>query len=147
MFQRVHRKLSEEPQVLPQHPWCVIHQIHPDMIDLNCLTCQGHFQAWQFCHDLVKYGPAYFHQFENDLGEPESVEKIPVVKTHQVPAYAMDIAQSTVKGNAKAIENLLRQGGVGDPASNPGVRDMTNHVILFHGNLSTFEQIESILES
>ena len=95
----------------------------------------------------MKYGLAYFRQFKDNLGELESVEKIPVVKTHQVPAYAMDIVQSTTKGNAEAIENLLRQGGVGDPASNPGVRDMTNHVILFHGNLSTFEQIESILES
>jgi len=115
------------------------------MIDSNHLTRQGRFQAWQFCHDLVKYGPAYFRQFENDLGEPESVKKIPVVKTHQVPAYAMDIAQSTAKGNA--IENLLGQGGVGNPASNPGARDMMNHIILFHGDLSTFEWIESILES
>ena len=143
----LHMKLNEGLGALPRHPWRVIHHIHPDAIDSNGLTYQGRFQAWQFRHDLVKYGPVYFRRFRNELGEPESIEKIPVVATHQVPAYAMDIAQSTAKGNAEAIENLLRQGGVGDPASHPNVKDMTHHVILIHRDLSTFECIESIQDS
>jgi len=56
----LHRKLNEGPRALPLHPWHAIHQIHSDTIDSNGLTYQGHFQAWQLRHDLVKYGPEYF---------------------------------------------------------------------------------------
>jgi len=38
-----------------------------------------------------------------------------MVKMRHAPSRAMDINQSKVSGNIRAIANLLDQGGIGDP--------------------------------
>lgn len=75
------------------------------------------------------------------LGDAETVEEIPCVQSKQVPARAMDINQSTVKGNADALSNLFAQGGIGDPMDTPGCRDIGDHIILVHGDLATFQSL------
>ncbi|KAI0065040.1 hypothetical protein BV25DRAFT_1913685 [Artomyces pyxidatus] len=120
----------------------------PDMHDgPSESTRRSRYQAWQFRHDLITYGPSYFARFRKQLGVPEPVEPIPVVKTYQVPARAMDINESTVKGNADAIQCLLRQGGVGDPSITPGVVDVSEYVVIFHGDLGTLERVQSLQQS
>lgn len=64
----------------------------------------------------------------------------------------MDINQSKVSGNIKAIANLLAQGGVGDPAKAKMALeweleciDINEYVALVHGDLGTGEQISSLL--
>jgi hypothetical protein len=82
------------------------------------------------------------------------VEKVPVVKMRHVPACAMDINQSKVSGNIRAVANLMEQGGVGDPDEGMeedseyerDVVDMRPFVILIHGDLGTFERVQSILQ-
>lgn len=69
------------------------------------------------------------------------------MKSQQVPTEGMDINQSTVQGNADALEELFRQGDVGDPDERAGVTAVGNHVILVHGDLGTCERVESLQES
>ena len=66
----------------------------------------------------------------------------------------MDINQSKVSGNICAIANLMEQGGVGDPDQGMeedskyerDVVDMRKHVLLFHGDLGTYEQVLGMLQ-
>ncbi|EPQ58924.1 hypothetical protein GLOTRDRAFT_23636, partial [Gloeophyllum trabeum ATCC 11539] len=72
------------------------------------------------------------------------------LKSKQVPAAAMDENQSTVQGNANAMENLFRQGGIGDkrePRTPKDSADIDDHVILVHGDLSTCERVQSLQKS
>ncbi|KAL6308380.1 hypothetical protein BKA93DRAFT_815411 [Sparassis latifolia] len=128
--------------------------IHPEADDPSGLTRHGRFNAW----------PEYFQKFKTELGEPESIEKIPVVKTCRIPVRTMDINQSRVGGNINAIAKLLQQGGVGDPTDKQiqnessteedeemlqfdedeamDIVDITDYVVLIHGDLGTLEQVE-----
>ena len=58
----------------------------------------GEFNTWIFLRDLIQNikGFEYLH---SEIGEPEVLEQIPVVKTNIYPAYAMDVNNSTVSGN------------------------------------------------
>ena len=70
------------------------------------------------------------------------------------PVRAMDINQSKVLGNICVIMNLLDEGGVGDPDEGMeengeykrDIVDRHKYVILFHGNLSTFECVLRVLQ-
>ncbi|OCH83847.1 hypothetical protein OBBRIDRAFT_742583, partial [Obba rivulosa] len=118
--------------------------LHPDNNTTSPLTRRGRFNAWQFLHDLVTHGPAYFHQFRSHLQSPEDIDCIPVTKLHYLPAKSMDINQS--RGNIEAITNLLRQGGMGDPKEDgDDVQDISDYVVLIHGDLGTCERVKSIL--
>ncbi|KAF9234423.1 hypothetical protein BU15DRAFT_89990 [Melanogaster broomeanus] len=121
--------------------------------DLN-LSCRDKFNAWIFLHDLCTYGPEYFHQFQSMLQEPEAIEQIPLIKTPIYAARAMDINNSTVSGNIRAVIELLQQGGITDPAAPSTVRDdigeedldspdFSEHVVLVHGDLGTGECLQS----
>ncbi|KAH9855610.1 hypothetical protein C2E23DRAFT_950349 [Lenzites betulinus] len=127
--------------------WTDLMSIYPDELDSSNLTRRNRFDRWKLIYDLVHHGPAYFHRFSTDLGEPEVVEQIPIVKSQQVPVEGMDINQSTVQGNADALEALFRQGGVGDVAETPGVTPLGDHVVLVHGDLATCERVQSLQES
>ncbi|KAI0717551.1 hypothetical protein C8T65DRAFT_804900 [Cerioporus squamosus] len=59
----------------------------------------------------------------------------------------MDINQSTHDGQAQIIESLLAQANLGDPSDFPGVHDLDDQVLLFHGDLGTGERIQGIRES
>jgi hypothetical protein len=79
---------------------------------------------------------------------------MPVIKMQHVPAQAMDINQLKVSRNIHDITNLMEQGGIGDPdlemEENSEYKrdlvDMHEHVILFHGDLRTFEQVLGVLQ-
>lgn len=112
------------------------------------------FNAWKFHYDLFHYGPQYFRQFRKDLGEPEAVEKIPVVKMRQAPAQSMDISQSTVAGNLSAVPDLMKQGGVSGQKEEEkksggiwetNIVDIQKFVVIFFGDLGTFKQVQSLL--
>ncbi|KAK7032885.1 hypothetical protein R3P38DRAFT_2618776 [Favolaschia claudopus] len=133
---------------LEQH----VENLHPEIAHPSNLTRRERFNAWLFRMDLIKYGPAFFSDFAANQGKPEMVEQIPVVKMRWAPARSLDIKQSTVAGNLKAIPEFLEQGGVGDPSEKVegiwerNVKSMVPYVILFHGDLGTGERIASILE-
>ncbi|KAL1751932.1 hypothetical protein FB107DRAFT_293531 [Schizophyllum commune] len=102
------------------------HGAHPDV-----------FQCSELLYQHSKFAP------------PEAIDEIPVVKLRSAPFRMMDISQSSVGGNIDVIAQLLQQAGVGDPrdAKGPGdIIDITRHVLLFHGDLGTYERVMSILE-
>ncbi|KAG1754911.1 uncharacterized protein EDB91DRAFT_1043064 [Suillus paluster] len=106
--------------------------------------------AWHVHAILVQYGRSFKH-FVDKLGEPETVQKIPVHKTNQIPCRSMNIKQSTTDGNVEVLVNLFRQGGIGDKSENDFDAehdvDMSEHVILVHGDLLTKEQVDSVQSS
>ncbi|KAH9038083.1 hypothetical protein EDB85DRAFT_1888141 [Lactarius pseudohatsudake] len=85
------------------------------------------------------------------LGVPETVFRIPVSKTDQVPMRSMRIKQSSVDGNVEVMDNLLRQGGLGGPTEpdfgSNGDVDISEFVLLVHGDLLTKERLDTIQDS
>jgi hypothetical protein len=63
----------------------------------------------------------------------------------------MNIKESTVDGNLQVYENLLRQGGIGEPGDKhfDPVHDinMTEYIQLCNGDLMSKEQLETGIES
>lgn len=116
-------------------------------IDEDGLSSSQAFQAYQFLHDLLFHGPSYFHQFRSLLKEPKVKDQIPIVKTQQIPARAMNINMSTTVGNVDALENLQKQAGIGDPAEQPGVVDRNKYILPVHGDLGAGERILSAQRS
>ncbi|KAG2129638.1 uncharacterized protein EDB93DRAFT_1243392 [Suillus bovinus] len=60
----------------------------------------------------------------------------------------MNIKQSTTDGNVEVMENLLRQGGIGDQNSDDFNKDhdidMSDHILLVHGDLLTKERLDTV---
>ena len=113
------------------------------------MTARECFIAWLYLRDLCTYGPEYFRKFLLHIGDPKPIEAIPVVKTDILPAYAMEINNSTTSGNIQAIDSLLEQGGLLHPDNileedYDHNFDVSNYIILFHGDLGTGERIRSI---
>ena len=141
----------------PPHTCADLLTLHPETDHPSGLTRRERFNAWKFRQDMVHYGPVYLRRFIKDLGEPEAIDQIPVVKMRHTPARSMDINQSKVSGNISVIPELLQQGGVGDPAEElrlgeylssqeTDTVDITKFVALFFGDLETFERVQSLLQ-
>ena len=138
--------LSETRQMI------LLHKMHTytKQPQSGTLSPQQEAFAWHIRDVLVRHGQ-YFGHFLPKLGEPSSVHKIPVHKTDQIPCRAMNIKQSSIDGNIEVMEELLRQGGLGD-INDAGFDashevDMSEHVILVHGDLLTKERLDSVRES
>lgn len=102
-----------------KHAWWDLLKLplHPESPGLDSkLSRRDRFNSWMFLHDLCTYGP--------------------LVKTPIFAARAMDVNNSTVSGNIQAVTDLLAQGGIGDP-------DVSEYVILIHGDLGTGEQLQA----
>lgn len=111
---------------------------------------RARYNTWKFMYDLTHHGPSYFRQFAGAIGRPEAIEAIPVVKLRHHPVRTMELNNSTVDGNISAIETLCAQAGLGDPkadATSIDVVDVSEYVILFHGDLGTMERVQSALRA
>lgn len=128
--------------------------------DAKGLRARNRFNAWKFRHDLVNFGPSYFAQFKDKLGQPEKIESIPVVKTKQTPMRASKIGPSTPAQNAMVLEEFFTQAGIGDAPSNTplsaldpsGTNNVAtvhigNYVVIVFGDLLTVQHIRSLQES
>ncbi|KAH9015955.1 hypothetical protein EDB83DRAFT_2232606 [Lactarius deliciosus] len=115
--------------------------------------------AWHVCEILISHGQ-YFGYLSNKLATLETLLRIPVSKTDQVPMRSiplcalfitMKIKQSSVDGNIEVMENLLRQGGLGDPTEPDfeanGDVDISDFVLLVHGDLLTKERLDTMRDS
>lgn len=107
--------------------------------------------AWHVRNILLQHGPKFHEDFTKKLRDPEPVEPIPIHKTTQIPCRAMNIKESTADGNIEVMECLLHQGGIGDPADAnfDGLNDvdMSEFVLLIHGDLLTKERLDSVRNS
>ncbi|KAI6006428.1 hypothetical protein EDC04DRAFT_2611449 [Pisolithus marmoratus] len=97
---------------------------------------------------LVEHRPAYFQQFKDMVGEPEFIKAIPVVKMPIIAACMMEFVNSTVSGNIQSITGLLAQARIHDPKDkdDPDMPDISDYVVLFHGDLGTAEHVQAILQ-
>ncbi|KAI9452137.1 hypothetical protein BJY52DRAFT_1124627, partial [Lactarius psammicola] len=106
--------------------------------------------AWHIREILINHGQ-HFGYLSAKLEAPDTVLKIPVSKTDQVPMRSMKIKQSSVDGNIEVMENLLRQGGLGDPTEpdfeSNGDVDISQFVLLVHGDLLTKERLDTVRDS
>lgn len=136
---------ARESNLAPLPEWQNLLRIHPQYssIDAHGMDAQARWCSWKFLSDLIEGGPEYFQQFKGHLQAPAPVESIPLEKTRIVPARAMRVNNSTVSGNLEAIANLLAQGGIGDPSEtdDDDIKDMTDYVVIMHGDLGTGERI------
>ncbi|KAL1658513.1 hypothetical protein GGF50DRAFT_120789 [Schizophyllum commune] len=150
LYQHSRFNINLPPSQLPKPSFYTISRLHPELpLHPSGLNRRQRFNAWIFLCTLVEHGPEYFRQFQGKFAPPEAIDEIPVVKLRSAPFRMMDISQSSVGGNIDVIAQLLQQAGVGDPrdAKGPGdIIDITRHVLLFHGDLGTYERVMSILE-
>ncbi|KAM6504000.1 hypothetical protein JOM56_000943 [Amanita muscaria] len=76
---------------------------------------------------------------------------IPLHQTTQIPCKSMNIKESTPDGNVEVLESLLRQGGIGEPEDKKFDHekdvDMSEHVLLVHGDLLTKERLDTVQDS
>ncbi|KAH9833452.1 uncharacterized protein C8Q71DRAFT_909496 [Rhodofomes roseus] len=124
--------------------------LHPETPHASGLSRKGLFNSWKFVYDLTHFGPAYFRQFTSEIGRPHPVECIPVTKLRHHPARTMDVNNSTVDGNIEAIQQLCAQAGIGDPTAIYATgeeTDISEYVVLFHGDLGTMERVVSALKA
>lgn len=128
----------------------------PTTINLMCLVWIMDLSprrkafAWHVREILINHGQ-HFGYLSDRLGALETVFRIPVSKTDQVPMRSMKIKQSSVDGNVEVMENLLRQGGLGDPMEpdfeSSGDVDISQFVLLVHGDLLTKEHLDTVRDS
>ncbi|PPQ97757.1 hypothetical protein CVT26_001805 [Gymnopilus dilepis] len=106
--------------------------------------------AWHV-RDILLNQAVGFKHFVQENGQPATINQIPLHRTSQIPCRAMKIKESTADGNIEVVENLFRQGGIGEPEDQKfldGIDvDMTEFVILIHGDLLTKERLESVQDS
>ncbi|KAG1883253.1 hypothetical protein F4604DRAFT_1536785, partial [Suillus subluteus] len=82
--------------------------------------------------------------FKSEIPPPEVIEGIPLHKTSITAARAMDINNSTVSGNIRAVTKLLGQGGIFDPVnSDLESPDISQHVVIIHGDLGMGEWLQA----
>ncbi|KAI0698468.1 hypothetical protein BC835DRAFT_1304794 [Cytidiella melzeri] len=134
------------------HDLMLIHP-HTRELDENNMTVRDRFNAWKFLHDLCHHGPEEFRGFAASIGEPDPIEKIPLTKTPIIPLRTTSDNNSQVAGNISALTHILAQVGVGDPrvahadsGGSQAVVDVSDHVVLFYGDLGTGEKIDASLE-
>ncbi|KAF7964918.1 hypothetical protein HWV62_1641 [Athelia sp. TMB] len=148
------RKCKHNPDALPEDiprgtSYLDLLDIYPEDEHVSGLTRRQRFGAWAFLRDLIAHGPPYFQQFRRRLAYPETMDAIPVKRSRQVPCRMMNINPSTTINNVSVLEDLFRQGGVGDTSETNqlGAVNVGDHVILVHGDLLTGERIQSLQES
>ncbi|KAG0694157.1 hypothetical protein DFH29DRAFT_815625 [Suillus ampliporus] len=134
-----------QAELPPKKGWSDLLGLHVDTPDDSGLSCHDRFNSWKFLSDLISHGPPYFSQFCDQLREPEAIEAIPVTKMPIIATSAMDVSNSTVMGNIQSIIDLLKQGGISDPAviDDPEMPDISEYVVLFHGDLGMGERLQS----
>ncbi|KAG2030607.1 hypothetical protein BDR03DRAFT_936609 [Suillus americanus] len=128
--------------------WKDLLALHPDSLNQAGLSHRDCFNSWKILSDVIDHGPIYFRQFKEWLEDPEAVEMIPMTKTPILASRTMDISNSTVAGNIDSVLELLKQGGIKDPAEcdPPQALDVSDYVVLLHGDLGTGEHLQAALQ-
>ncbi|KDQ12172.1 hypothetical protein BOTBODRAFT_113351 [Botryobasidium botryosum FD-172 SS1] len=71
---------------------------------------------------------------------PVAIKQIPVTKTTQIPARALNINVGTNSGNGAALESFAQQGGITES-------ELEEYVLVTHGDLGTGEKINNLKTS
>ncbi|KAJ3555015.1 hypothetical protein NP233_g12305 [Leucocoprinus birnbaumii] len=156
------RKLATDPP-LPATTIELFSALPPVEFDEKGLTSRDRFNKHVFLSTLVEHGPSFFFEFKKDLGDPEEVELIPLVKTKQVPLRASKTGPSTPAKTGTVMEDFFRQANIGDPnpekhftdlsdlpppLSKPSnLTDVDDHALIMWGDLLTGQHIRSFQDS
>ncbi|KAG2053893.1 hypothetical protein BDR06DRAFT_982577 [Suillus hirtellus] len=116
--------------------WKDLLQLHPDSLNVAGSSHRDCCNLWKMLCNLINYSPLYFHQFKDQLGDPERVDSISIVKTLISTAHAMHLSNSTVFGNI-SIEDP-------DEIDDPNILDMSEYIILFHSDLGSGEYLQAV---
>jgi len=147
LWKKHQNNLDARPHDLPRVTFEQLLELHPKTIPPDGLHRRKRFNAWKYLSDLVEFGPPYFQKFKKNVGDPEVVEAIPLVKTTQVPMRTLDISPNTPGTNATALEAFFKGAGVGDPTIIASVHDPKNLVMLVSGDLLTVQHLHSLRAS
>jgi hypothetical protein len=102
------RRFGGQPPATIYQLFEKVNDANPDVLDEQGLDCRKRFNAWKFWYDLVHHGPQKFRRFlQRDLGHPEQLKPLELVKTEQRPLRATDHNQSTIEGNIAAVTDFL----------------------------------------
>ncbi|KAF8154632.1 hypothetical protein B0H34DRAFT_660621 [Crassisporium funariophilum] len=150
LWRKYYRNPNIQMQDLPRIPYYDLLNIYPEPpLHLSGLNRRERFNAWKYRSDLVNFGPEYFRTFRKELGDPEAIKEIPIIKTSQRPLRAIDVSPSTPGGNVEALNGFFQQTEIGDPRDSNGKKcqPISNSVILIFGDLLTGQHLRSVLES
>lgn len=106
------------------------------------------FFAWLLRRVLCTHGPAFFRQFQANVGSPASIEQLPIRKTEQVPVEAMLHDNSSVSGNINAVEDIMAQAGIKrqsetDASAAGAPPNISEYVLIVSGDLGSGERVET----
>lgn len=102
------------------------------------------------CGSILAHHGEYFGHLAPLLGQPDPIDEILIHKMIQIPCHSMNVKESTPDGNVEVVECLLRQGGIGEPDDknfDPEDVDMSESVLLVHGDLLTKEWLDTVQAS
>ena len=85
---------------------------------------------------MVQQEPS-FDIFKLELGLPDVVDALPVVKTKQFPANMINADERQNDGNWQVLESLLKQ-------SNVSTEKLEENVVLIHSNPATKERVNTL---
>jgi len=92
--------------------------------------------AWHLRAILIQQDQS-FGRYKQHLGLPDAINPLPVTKTLQFPASAINADESSHDGNWEVFKSLLEQLAVPDER-------LEDEIILIHGDLATKEKIDGL---
>ena len=92
--------------------------------------------AWHLRAILIQQDQS-FERYRQHLGLPNAIDPLPVTKTVQFPASAINADESSYDGNWEVFVSLLEQ------SATPEER-LEDEIILIHGDLATKEKIDGL---
>ncbi|KAK0214727.1 hypothetical protein EDD85DRAFT_782710, partial [Armillaria nabsnona] len=93
--------------------------------------------AWHVHSILIEFGGPGFAKFKSKLGQPVSVQSLPVQKMANHPGRSMHADESTYDGNWEVLVNVGKQQDWTD-------KELEWFLELFHGDLAMREHLEGL---
>jgi len=92
--------------------------------------------AWHLHTILIKQYQS-FRRYREHLGLPDSIDPLPVTKTLQFPARAINVDESLYDGNWEVFKSLLEKSVAPDEW-------LEDKIILIHSDLATKEKFDGL---
>ena len=91
----------------------------------------------RYLHAILVQQQPLFKHYSAELRLPTTVQTLPLTKTIQYPASAINADEGQNDGNWQVLENMLDQSGVPD-------NRLEEEISLVHGDLTTKERLDAL---